>query len=275
MSKKSKKADNAKLAKGAAKIKKAQKEASKTEPGAEIQIPELTRPVQEIVADRVTVLPGHIGLELAETTPIEESLAILDWAKGMSDHVQFMIGDIIIFGQNKWGETYTAVLNRTGRAYSTLAGYAEAARRIPVNQRQAALSFSHHREILRLPDEKIPTVLQEVGAQAEKGTAPSVMDLRVKVQKLTPRKKKAPKKVTSGKGKKKAKPEPPPYEPSDEESSKLDAAEQAIGEAVDAIKSANLIYIVRKLDNKEKRRWLSMTEPIVVFNKAVYDVTGY
>src|SRR5262249_35971098 len=101
MAKKSKKADNAKLAKGAAKIKKAQKEAKKAEekPAPEpVEIPESTRPLEEIVRDRVTVLPGNIGLKLADDTPIEESLRILDWTTALSDHVGFMIGDVLNFG---------------------------------------------------------------------------------------------------------------------------------------------------------------------------------
>jgi len=84
-----------------------------------------------------------------------------------------MIGDVVNFGTAKWGEKYTAALNQTGRAYSTLRQYSEVARRIPPKQRVAALTFTHHREILRIgSDEKIATVLKEVGAQAEKVTRP-------------------------------------------------------------------------------------------------------
>ncbi|SRR6266478_42093 len=272
----------AKLAAGAAKIRKLEKakkggkkaDPPKVEP---VVIPESTRPIEEIIKERVTVLPGSIGLKIADNTPIEESLRVLDWTTTLSNHVGFMIGDVLNFGMAKFGEKYKAALNQTGRAYSTLAGYAETARRIPASNRMAALTFTHHREILRIGnDEKIATVLREVGAQAEKGNAPTTKELRNKVQKLTPRKKKAPKKATSGKGKKgKSKPEAPPYEPNAEEQSKLDAGEDALSAASDAIKSGGVFKIAAKLDNKEKRRWLALAEPIVVFYNALDRVTGY
>lgn len=271
------KSDKAKLAAGAEEIRKAQKQAKTEAPPEPVVIPESTRPIQEIINERVTVLPGHIGLKLADATPIEESLRILDWTTTLSDHVGFMIGDVLNFGSSKWGDKYKAALNQTGRAQSTLWGYSEAARRIPAEDRVASLTFTHHREILRIGnDEKIKTVLKKVGEQADKGVAPTIKELRIKVQKLTPRKKKAPKKVTSGKGKKgKQKPEPPPYEPSADEQSKMDVAEAALGEANEAIKSGGVFKIVGKCDNKEKRRWLSMIEPLVTMYNNLDKITGY
>jgi hypothetical protein len=270
MAKAKKKTGKAELADGAKAIRDAEQEAAMEK----VVIPKSTRSFDEILRDRVTVLPGNIGLKLDEETPIEESLRILDWTMALSDHVGFMIGDVLNFGNVKWGTKYTAALNQTNRALSTLKGYAEAARRIPVDKRVTALTFSHHREMLRLPDEKLDGVLKEVGAQAEKGNEPSIKELRFKLAKLTPRRKKTTK-VTSGKGRKKARPEPPPYEPTAEEESKLDQAEEAISEAVDAVRAAKLYQIVARLDNKEKKRWMDMVEPLVTFYNAVDKVRGY
>lgn len=273
--KKNGKSAKEKLAKGAKAIRDAEKAAATAEAAPEpVELQTLTQSTAEIVRDRVTLLDGNMGLQLAEETTIEESLAILDWTTQLSDHVGFMIGDVLNFSDTKFGQKYKVALNQTGRAQSTLWGYAEAARRIPADKRKAALSFSQHREILRLPDAKMVEVLDEVAAMEK---PPSVKELRFKIQKLTPRKKKAPKRVTSGKGKKskKEKPEPPPYVPSDEEQSKLDAAESAITEAAEQIKSAGLFKLVAKLDNKEKKRWLEMVLPVVTFYNAVDGVTGY
>jgi len=112
------KSDKAKLAKGAEAIHKAEKQAKDEEAKLAplVAIPESTRPIQDIIADRVTVLPGNIGLKLADNTPIEESLRILDWTTQMPDHVGFMIGDVLNFGQHKFGHKYTVALNQTGRA---------------------------------------------------------------------------------------------------------------------------------------------------------------
>jgi hypothetical protein len=273
------KSDKAKLAAGANEIKKAQKElATKTAVIEPVVLPKVTRSMQDIITDRVTVLPGSVGVKLADETPIEESLVVLDWATQMSDHVGFIIGDVLNFGQSKWGEKYTAALNQTNRAYKTLRDYASVAARITPDKRQSALSYSAHRTILQIGDtDKVDAVLREVGAQAEKGQEPSVKELRIKVQKLTPRSRKAPKKITSG-GKKKGKarqPELPPYEPTADEQSKLDEAEDALELAAEAIKTAKLYSIVAKLDNKEKKRWMEMSEPIVTFYNAVDRVRGY
>jgi hypothetical protein len=280
---KTKKSNKDALAAGAADIKKAEQEAADSEP---LVLEPLTRSVEEIFRDRVTMMSNNLGVVLDDNTTIEENLAILDHTNSLSDHVGFMIGDILNFGQGKWGTKYSVALNQTGRALSTLKGYAEASRRIPAEQRQAALSFSQHREILRLPDEKMAKVLAEVGEKAEKAKAdtsgkvkaPTVAELRVKIQKLTPKKVKTPKKrTTSGKGKKGGKKtiEVPPYQPNDEEQAKLDQAEEALSTARDAIKSSKLYQIVGRLDNKEKKRWLEMAQPIVDFFNAVDYITGY
>jgi hypothetical protein len=122
----------------------------------------------------------------------------------------------------------------------------------------------------------LDAVLKEVGAQADKGNAPTTKEIRFKVQKLTPRKKKTTK-VTSGKGKgkRKDKPEPPPYEPTADEQSKLDEAEAELEAAVECVKTAKLYSIVAKLTNKEKARWMDLVEPIVTFYNAVDKVRGY
>jgi hypothetical protein len=119
---------------------------------------------------------------------------------------------------------YQAALNQTGRAYHTLTKYKQAAKEFPLEKRAKALSFTHHYEILRLPvktrDEvmaakAIPAekriaalsfthhlvivpleeqtrneVLEELADQADKGLLPTKEEVRIKVQKLTPRKKK-------------------------------------------------------------------------------------
>jgi hypothetical protein len=273
----SSKVDKAKLAAGAKEIRKAQAEANQAKAATvgPITIPESTRPIEDIVRERVTILPGSVGLRLADNTPIEESLRVLDWTIALSDHAGFMIGDVINFGHAKWGrEKYDRAVARTGRKRNTLQHYASVAARIPIQQRQAALSFEHHRVILRIGDvPKIATVLREVGKQAEKGLAPTVKDLRIKVQKLTPRK---AKRATSGKGKRrKARPEPPPYEPPPHEQAKIDDAEDKAKELGEALKSGDVFKIVALCDNKEKQRWLDIFKPFVDFYNNLNWITGY
>ena len=112
--------------------------------------------------------------------------------------------------------------------------------------------------------------------QARAAGNPTKDELRHKVQKLTPRKKKEPKRTTTGKvSKRKSKPEPPPYEPSAEEQAKLDSVEDKALELADAIKSGGVFKIAAELDNKEKRRWIAMFEPFVMFYNNLDRLTGY
>jgi hypothetical protein len=278
---KAKKSAKDQLAAGAKEIKDAQKELTKGKAQAAkpetVVIPESTRPMEEIIRDHVTIAPGSIGLTLSDDIPMEESLRVLDWTTQLSEHVGFMIGDVLNSGQVRWGEKYTAVLNQTGRALSTLKGYAEVARRIPIDKRVKALSFSHHREMIRLPDEKMGKVLEDLEKESEKkdGEIPTRDELRRKIQTLTPRKKK---RATSGKGKKKGKkaPDLPPYEPTDAEQELLEEGEMAIDETAKLLKpDGKLFKVLVRLDNKEKQRWLSKLDPIVLFFKGVQNTTGY
>lgn len=260
----------------AAEIKKLEQEAKAAKPEP-LVLKESTRDIREIVTDRVTVLKDSIGVKLADETPIEECLRIMDWAQAMSDHVGFMIGDIINFGEAKWGSKYQQAMEQTGRAYSTVAGYALTARRIPADQRIPALSFSHHREILRIgEDEKIAKVLKQVSDQADKGKLPTRDELRKKIVEFTPRKVKKPKKVTSGKKGKAKKGERkvvPAYKPSPEEENKLEEAWIATEEASKLVKK--LYPLVGRLGNKDKRRWLALTEPFVTFYNGIDKLVGY
>lgn len=263
----------------AAEMKKLEQDAKATveEP---LEIPEVTRTIQEILNDRVTIAPGHIGLTMADDTPLEEHIAVLGYTTQLSDHVGFMIGDILNNGAVRWGSKYKVALDRTSKKLSTLKGYAEASRRIPLEKRVAALSFTAHREILRLPDEKMEKLLEDLEKQAEKkdGELPTTRELRVRVQHSMPRTRGKAKRVTSGKhgkGKKKVV-ELPAYEPTDAEKELLDEAEIAITEAGKMFKrDGKLFKIVVQLDNKTKQEWLSNLDNFVLFYNDLKNKTGY
>jgi hypothetical protein len=255
--------DKAKLAAGAAEIRKLQEQAKGKAKKPEVPkpgpvgIPESTRPIEDILKDRVTVLPGSIGLKLADNTLIEESLCVLDWATTLSDHVGFMIGDVLNFGHAKWGDKYTEAINRTGRARSTLKHYASVAARIPLDKRQPSLSFSHHELIVRTsaPLE----LLEETAKQAEQGDLPTILELRTKVRKLTPTK---PKRVTSGKAKKgPPKPQSEGRKLSEKERQEID--ELLGGIDIFSIRIKNAKKLLLMLPNREKKKWLPVLESFV------------
>src|SRR5438445_7089116 len=207
-----------KLTDGAADIRRAEKEAKEapktTKKKAElailplVKIPPLTRPIEEIIKDqeRVKVLDGSIGLKIADDTPIEENLAILKWATTMSNHVGFMIGDVLLAGEaNKvYGHEYDRALAQTGYALTTLQICKSVAKSVPHNKRIAALSFSHYENIQGLLTEpKVIELVEKIGKEVSAGRKKiTKAELRIKALEVAPKKKKALKKATSGKGKK-------------------------------------------------------------------------
>ena len=270
------KEEKVKLADGAKEIQKAQKEAD-AKKIVPVQIDNVTRDIRDILKDRVTPLDGNIGVKLSPDTTLGECLRIMDWATSMNEHVGFIIGDIICFGQSKWGEKYAQAVEQTGRAYQTLAEYAMTARRIPANKRVSVLTYTHHRTALRIGDDsKIEKLLHDVGEQANKGKRPTTREFIEKVVKLTPRKvvKKA-KKPTAGRGRKPQKKVvlPPPYKPTEAEEEKLEEGYVALEEAGKLV--PKLLPLIGRLGNKEKNRWLKLSQPFVVFYNTLEKITGY
>lgn len=272
--KQSKVAKDKALADGAAEIKKAQAE---QKPKVEaIEIPESTRPIEDIIRERVQILPGSIGLTMDDNTPVEENVRVLDWAMALDNHVGFMIGDILNAGRVKWGDGYKLALDKSGRSYKTLAAYAETSARIPKEKRVAALTFSHHREMLRLTDAQRDDMLKTLEKEADKkgGYIPTKYELRDKIATMVP--KKRSKRVTSGKHKKTGKRvEEKPYDPTDAEQELLEEGEMAVDETAKLLKpDGKLCKVLVQLDNKTKQRWLSKLDNIVLFFKIVQNKTS-
>jgi hypothetical protein len=74
-------------------------------------------------------------------------------ARRLSDElltVQWQIADWLIFGERKWGETYTQAVEVTHLAKQTLANMAHVASQIPPNERWEGLSFAHHSAVASL-----------------------------------------------------------------------------------------------------------------------------
>lgn len=277
----SKAEDRKKLAAGAAAIRAAGKKTtggkiipitpSKPEP---VVIPDLTQSPEEIVRLRVTVLAGSIGLAIHEDTELEETLAIYDHVKTMQDHVGFMIGDVINFSTAKFGDKYGTAMAQTGRANSTLKGYAEVARKIPPDQRATALSYSHHREVIRLENpEKRAAVLKEASELADKGKALTVQELRRKVNKLKPAKKKPAN--TSKKKSKNGGKHTEAYVPNAEEQSQIDAAKSVVEEAQAAIADKDLQKLLLKIGTSEKKEWNKLLQPFESLRFHIEKHTGY
>lgn len=91
----------------------------------------------------------------AETTAckLRDDLPFARWSElvrsltVMVDACPWWLGDALIFGERKYGQTYAQVAEVTGKAIHTLQNSAWVASRIPPSRRREDLSFSHHAEV--------------------------------------------------------------------------------------------------------------------------------
>jgi len=74
--------------------------------------------------------------------------------------------------------------------------------------------------------------------------------------------------------KRRAKRQPPPYEPTPNEQAKLDAMENKAKALAETIDTGGLLKVAAKLDAKEKQRWLDAIKPLPTFCRLLDKVTS-
>jgi hypothetical protein len=69
--------------------------------------------------------------------------------------VHFWIGDLLTYGERRWAEKYTEMIEHTGYDYATLRVLKWVASRVAISRRRESLSFAHHKEVAKLaPDQQ-------------------------------------------------------------------------------------------------------------------------
>lgn len=68
--------------------------------------------------------------------------------------VHFWLGDLLLYGEAKWGEMYSQAIDATGFEYGTLANDKNVAKSIPQDIRKPNLSFEHHKVVAKLEPDK-------------------------------------------------------------------------------------------------------------------------
>ena len=89
-----------------------------------------------------------IGLELSEDAKIEDVADSLQFLMTFGENIQFMIGDLLIASDAKFGDCASQVALATGYSYQTLANAQWVARNIPIDSRNPKLTFSHHKVVV-------------------------------------------------------------------------------------------------------------------------------
>lgn len=85
-----------------------------------------------------------VALRLPPDLPYAQYEALMATLCDRRDKIQWLIGDLILYGEKVYGETYSQAEAVTGLAYQTLANYASVCSRIPRSRRRPRVKFSTH-----------------------------------------------------------------------------------------------------------------------------------
>jgi hypothetical protein len=106
----------------------------------------------------------EVGLEIHPATTYEQweqlSTALL---KGEAV-IQWAVGDCILWGEQKFGEMASQVMDATGLKESTLRNYVWVASKIPPDRRRETVPFTHHKVVAGLEADAQDAILDKVEA---------------------------------------------------------------------------------------------------------------
>lgn len=106
--------------------------------------------VNEIVTQGTSLADGNIGMtdEVSWTPPdnitMEQYLEIGHTFQQIQRSLSWWYGDLLNFGERKFGEEFAQAVDDSGKALETLIKWKAVANRIPREIRQAGLSHTHH-----------------------------------------------------------------------------------------------------------------------------------
>lgn len=116
----------------------------------------------EIVEIPQRIERRETGLIIDDGTSFEEWAAMGEWLQSAERSLMWWIGDWMRFGERKWGEKYAQAIEVTGHTYQTLADAKWVAEKFSdFSCRHEKLSFTHHREVARLPINQAERLLRE------------------------------------------------------------------------------------------------------------------
>lgn len=127
---------------------------------------ESSLPPMRTYAVREATVPTDTGVVLPEGLPREEWCAMLRQAVDAERQAQWLIGQLLAYGEDNYGPRYTKeAVESLGRAYGTLRNLAWVWRQFAssqVSRRRDTVPFSHHQEVaplLSLAPEKAEELL--------------------------------------------------------------------------------------------------------------------
>jgi hypothetical protein len=143
--------------------------------------------VQELDPDGVVATHGQFvltktGVLAAGSPTFDQWEAALQWCQRVEKYSPFWVGDLLAFGESRYGETYAQAIDATEMKYGTLANAAYVAKAVTADRRRPGLEFGFHQAVAPLLPQEQTNWLER--AEAEDLT---VAQLRheIKAAKLT------------------------------------------------------------------------------------------
>jgi DNA methylase len=108
---------------------------------------------------------GERGAEPVGSPTREQWSDCLDYLMHMGRRIHFWIGDLLVYGERRWGEMYDEMIERTGYEARTLRTLKWVAGQIEAARRRDDLTFAHHQEVAGLVPEYQDALLAEAARE--------------------------------------------------------------------------------------------------------------
>lgn len=129
-----------------------------------------------VITDKIEVT--NTTLNIKQELTEEEWYNAIEYCKNVEKKIQWVIGELLIYGEKKKYRKYDELMTSTNYKYQTLADIKYVTENVKVSLRNETLSFTHHREVAPLSPEK-----QEFFLNKAEKEGLSVMNLRKEIRK--------------------------------------------------------------------------------------------
>lgn len=115
------------------------------------------------IPDAVSVT--DVGLQFNHDIEYDQWLRLMATLQQLTTAFQFAIGDALNYGQKRYGEKYAQAMDATGCAYQSLANWSWVSNHVPISNRIAGLSWTHHRLVANMGTEQQKQILESAKAR--------------------------------------------------------------------------------------------------------------
>ena len=116
--------------------------------------------MSELVKQQETELSGEVGHAEPTAWYPPDNMSQEEWQRvgntfqQIEASIKWWLGDWLVFGEKKYGETYTQAVHYTGRKVEDLQAFRWVANSIAPERRRDSLSWTAHRYVAKLPPDE-------------------------------------------------------------------------------------------------------------------------